>query len=104
MGRKLESTPKSRIKNALRQVWLRSRERAKALKSTGNRCCKCGVKAIVAKGREVKLEVHHDPPILWDGVVQLIYDRLLNVPQFPMCHDCHQQIHDKEKANEDGQI
>ena len=32
MGKKLLTTPRSRVKAALRQVWLRSRERAAALK------------------------------------------------------------------------
>lgn len=91
MGKKLPTTPRSRIKNALRNVWLRSRERASALKATGHRCAKCGVKASQAKGREVKLQVHHIGGINWDGVADLIEQRILRVPQQPLCVGCHEK-------------
>jgi len=97
--KKKPNTPRSRVKNALRQLWLRSRERAAALKSTGNCCDNCGIKQSVAKGRVVKLQVHHDPAINWDGVVDLIFERLLNAPQYPLCEACHKEEH--EKAHED---
>ncbi len=93
MSRKLPSTPRSRIKNALRQVWLRSRERAAALKRTRHCCARCGIKASQAKGREVKLQVHHIGGINWDGVVDLIFERVLNVPQEPLCEYCHAKEH-----------
>ena len=95
MGRKKESTPRSRVKNSLRQLWLRSRERAKVIKEHSNTCMECGVKGSVAKGREVKIQVHHDPPIDWDGVVDLIYERILNCNQYPLCKDCHDKKHNK---------
>jgi len=96
MGRKLPNTPRSRIRAALRQLWLRSRERAKALKDSGYRCVDCGVKQTAAKGKKLTLEVHHEPKIDWDGILDLIAERLLNVPQVPLCKDCHKKRHDKE--------
>lgn len=101
MGKRLLHTPNSKIRAALRQLWLRSRERAKALKETGYCCSDCGIKQSKAKGREVSLEVHHDPKIDWTGVIQLIRDRLLSVPQYPLCKECHKKKHKlKESKNE----
>lgn len=93
MSRRLPTTPRSRIKNALRQVFLRSRERAAALKATGHTCARCGIKASEAKGRVVKLHVHHVNGIDWDGVVDLIITRLLAVPMIPLCVPCHKEAH-----------
>jgi len=93
MGKKLPHTPNSQIKNALRQVWLRSRERAAALKRTGYCCEVCGIKQSVAKGREVKLEVHHINGIDWSGLVDLIRERMLPDPSElePLCVECHRK-------------
>lgn len=95
MGKRQPNTPKSRIRSVLRQLWLRSRERAKALKDTDYHCYECGVKQSAAKGREVKLQVHHDPPIDWGGLLGEIRKRLLDVPQYPLCTDCHKAKHEK---------
>jgi predicted HNH restriction endonuclease len=98
MGRRKPSTPRSRVTHALRQLWLRSRERAAAIKATGHTCIDCGAKQSVAKGREVKIEVHHEPQIDWSGIVDLIFDRILNAPQVPVCKDCHKKRHEKSIA------
>lgn len=90
--KKKPNTPRSRIRSALRQLWLRSRERAKALKDAGYHCQNCGVKQSVAKGREVKLEVHHNPGIDWDGVAEIIETRILRAPQYPLCKTCHKSV------------
>ena len=95
MPRKKPNTPRSRIKNALRQLWLRSRERAAVMKKSGYCCVDCGIKQSAAKGKVVKLEVHHEPKIEWAGVTQLIFDRLLNVPMIPLCKECHRKRHEK---------
>ena len=95
MSKKRPHTPNSRIRAALRQLWLRSRERAKALKESDYKCVDCGVKQSTAKGRKVTLEVHHDPPINWTGIIDLIRQRLLEVPQVPLCKDCHKARHDE---------
>ena len=100
MGKKQPNTPRSRIKSALRQLWLRSRERAAAIKKSGRRCVDCGVKQSAAKGKKVTLEVHHEPMIDWTGVVQLIFDRLLNAPQVPLCKDCHRKAHERMEDEE----
>lgn len=99
MGKKLPYTPNSRITAALRQLWMRSRERAKALKRTGYRCYDCGVKQTTAKGKQVKLEVHHSPHIDWTGVREWIRKVLLDVPQVPLCKKCHKERHDKVKRH-----
>ena len=91
MGRKLLTTPRSRIKNALRMVWLRSRERAACLKAAGHRCERCGVKSSAAKGREVKLQVHHRDGIDWEGIVSGIIAAMLPDPSRleALCEACH---------------
>ena len=98
MGRKLPTTPRSRVRAALRQVWLRSRERAAALKREGNCCERCGRKQSAAKGRELKLEVHHREGIDWDGVIDLVIERILVDPSHleVLCKDCHKGEHENE--------
>ena len=100
MGRKLPYTPNSRIRAALRQLWLRSRERAAALKRT-NYCCEvCGVKQSKAKG--VVLEVHHVNGVLnWDELFSAIRKFLLvsERNQMPLCKSCHDKQHTNFPAN-----
>ncbi len=101
MGKKLPHTPRSRIRSAVRTLWLRSRERAQALKNHGNCCAKCGVKQSAAKGREVKLEVHHLDGIEWEAVIDFIAKNVLQTPDrlMPLCKECHKQTHiDKENG------
>lgn len=90
------------MKNALRMVWLRSRERAAAIKSAQNTCCKCGRKGSVAKGREVKINVHHIHGIDWDGVVDLIFERVLRPPNeyAVVCVECHAKEHQTKGTNQ----
>lgn len=97
MSRKLPTTPRSRIKAALRQVWLRSRERAAAIKRERNTCERCGAKGSQAKGREVKICVHHRKGISWEGVVDLIIARMLPDPDEleVLCTICHDKEHGK---------
>jgi predicted HNH restriction endonuclease len=93
--RRKPETPRSRVKNALRNLWLRSRERATALKHTGYCCSCCGVKQSAAQGREVKIEVHHVDGINWDGLVDLVFERMLPDPSRlePLCKTCHEKRH-----------
>lgn len=98
MRKKSSYTPRSRIRSALRgQLWLRSRERAAALKIAGRKCEACGVKASEAKGKEQKVEVHHREGIDWEKVIDIIYDRILIDPKglIVLCKKCHKQIHKK---------
>ena len=54
MGKKLPTTPRSRVRSALRKLWLSSRERSAALKREEYCCEVCSVKQSTAKGREQK--------------------------------------------------
>lgn len=96
MPKKLPYTPISRIKNDLRRLWLRSRERSAAVKREANTCQHCGRKGSVAKGREVVIEVHHIDGIRWDEIVEYIRMRLLIDPcgLEVYCKECHKNIED----------
>jgi len=102
MGKKSKHTPRSRIRAALRNLWLRSRERADALKLSGKRCAHCGVKETRAKGREVVLNVHHTDGIDWEGIIDLIAERILQdeTKYTVLCKGCHDQEHKMEKIRE----
>ena len=85
-------TPRGRIRGYLRQMWLKSRERAEALKRTNYCCSVCGVKQSKAKGKEQKIEVHHKDGIdNFNVIIDLIMDRLLCDPKKlePLCPICH---------------
>ena len=100
MGKKLAYTPNSRIKSALRQLWLRSRERAAALKRDGYRCS-CGKKQSRAKGKEVYIEVHHQEGILnWSDVYEFLRAGLLCGPEklIVLCQECHKKAEMREKG------
>ena len=103
MGKKLATTPRSRVRAALRRVFLRSRERAAALKRTLHCCERCGVKASVAKGREVKLHVHHKGRVTnWDKVIDSVFSELLCDPKLleVLCVDCHKKEHADGQTSE----
>ena len=93
-GARLPHTPNGKIRQALRLLWMRSRERSTALKNTGYCCSVCGVKQSTAKGREVKLDVHHLDGIDWDGLFDDIRRRLLHAPDrlAPLCKECHDKM------------
>jgi hypothetical protein len=92
-------TPRSRIVSALRRLWLTSRERHAALKREDYCCERCGRKQSVAKGRELKLEVHHRDGIPdWDALEDLVRRRLLPPPDRleVLCKECHTNHHQEE--------
>lgn len=94
-------TPNSTIRHALRCVWLRSRERTEALRNTDYCCSVCGVRQTAAKGREVKLDVHHVGHVTnWGRIFDVIREELLCDPKLlaPLCRKCHEDIHEKEEA------
>lgn len=95
MGKKLLSTPRSRVRAALRALWLRSRERAAAIKREEGCCELCKAKQSVAKGREVKLEVHHNNGIEWEQMIDYVYRHLLCEPKHltVYCKSCHDKEH-----------
>ena len=98
MGKRLPYTPNSRIKSALRQLWLRSRERAKRLKQDNYTCQRCGKKQSRAKGRKVYIEVHHRHGVCnWDEIYRVIREQLLTNPENleTLCKDCHKKEENK---------
>lgn len=100
MGKRLEYTPNSKIRQALRQLWLRSRERAKTIQRDKYTCQICHRKQSKAKGKEFKVQVHHLENILnWDKLFSAIREYLLCDPKFmqTLCEECHD-----EKTNRQG--
>lgn len=94
INRKLPTTPRSRVRAALSQLFLRSRERAAAIKRTGNRCESCGAKfrpKATTNGPECRVTVHHLEGGAIDEVMDLIFKRLLCDPARlkPLCGSCH---------------
>ncbi len=98
MGRRLPYTPRGHIRQALRRLWLRSRERAGALKRDGYACQACGKKQSKAKGHVQLVEVHHLHPgdIEWERMIKYIYRNLLVPPEelVTLCPGCHAQEHE----------
>lgn len=73
-------------------MWLRSKERATALKREGYCCEVCKVKQSKKKGSEQRIEVHHKKGIgNWDEVVGVIMKEILCDPKEleVLCPDCH---------------
>ena len=98
MGKKLPYTTNTTIRAALRRLWLRSRERAAALKREHSTCQGCGRKASTAKGREFKVAVHHKKGIdNWDELIKAIRKYLLVNPDDleVLCPDCHKKEHER---------
>lgn len=98
MSKKLPYTPKSRIQNWIRRGWTQSRERAKVLKEAKYTCCKCYRKQSRAKGKELKVEVHHKKKINWEKIVEFVRKEVLDKPQECLCVDCHKKETEKQNA------
>ena len=92
MGKRLPTTPRSQVRSALRRLWLRSRERAAALRRDKYTCQLCDRKQSRAKGREVYVEVNHLELIEWDNILAYIYKHLLVEPRLleVLCKPCHE--------------
>lgn len=85
-------TPRNRIKGMLRQIFLKSVERAAVLKRDDYTCVDCGAKQSKKKGFECKVQVHHKKGIhIWDELINLIYKHLLcNLDELEtLCVACH---------------
>lgn len=93
MSKRLEYTPNTKIRQALRKLTLWSRERAAAMKRDKYTCVRCGKKKSTAKGKKVYVEAHHKDGIDWEGLIQLIRERLLPPPEKweCLCDDCHKE-------------
>lgn len=90
-------TPRSRITNTLRRLWLYSRERAEALKLQDRRCQVCGVRESKARDNVQKIEVHHIDGIdVWHEIAELIYAKLLVPPDKLecLCPEHHKEKHE----------
>ena len=87
-------TPRTRVKGMLRKIFLRSAERAAAIKRDHYTCQDCGKKQSVKKGFECKVQVHHKNGIVWDEIIDLIYQKILCDPSElqTLCVDCHNKI------------
>ena len=72
------------------------------MKLQHNTCAGCGAKGSVAKGREVKIEVHHTDGIDWSGLIELIRTRLLQDPSkyTCLCKACHDKQHPERITRE----
>ena len=76
----------------LRQIFLRSRERATAISRDKYTCQKCFRKQSKKKGQEFKVQVHHKKGIdVWSEIMELIYKSLLCDPEEleTLCKECH---------------
>lgn len=106
MGKRLSYTPNSKIKNALRRLFLRSRERAARLKADGYCCQVCGVKQSRRKGHEVYVEVHHKAGVTnWLEIYRVIRENLLCDPEKleTLCNSCHKKLHGKHETTCDNE-
>ena len=91
-AKRLPYTPNGRIQQALRALWLHSRERNAAVKRENNTCERCHTKGSVAKGKEVSIEVHHRKGILnWAEIYKVVRQFLLTDPSHleVLCKPCH---------------
>lgn len=90
-------TPNSQIRSALRKLFLRSRERGMAIKRDIYTCQRCGVKQSKAKGKEVKVEVHHREGVEnWAELIGVVRKYLLCDPEKmqTLCEDCHKRLNE----------
>jgi hypothetical protein len=75
MAKKSQVTTRVRVRSVLRLLWLRSPERRAALKRDHYTCQfpGCNKKQSRAKGKEVKVQVHHMRGIVdWEEVIDFI--------------------------------
>ena len=92
MAQKKPYTPDGMLTSWLRKyIWLRSRERASALKRDKYTCQRCGKKQCTAKGHEVKVEAHHKKGIDWAYLRKAHRKTLLVDPKYieTLCKECH---------------
>jgi 5-methylcytosine-specific restriction endonuclease McrA len=93
MSKRLPNTPRSKVRSAIRQLWLRSRERAAALRRDKYTCQRCGRKQSKAKGKEFSVEVHHKKGIAnWEALIDAVYQWILVDPEHleTLCKECHE--------------
>ena len=101
MKKAAKKTPPAtvRARSAVRRAWMRSKERGLALKRDGYTCQSCGVKQSAAKGREVRVVVHHVDEVRWGGTLQeMAEDMFCDAGRLlTLCVACHKALHKGEK-------
>lgn len=97
--RKKDVTPRSKVRQALRLLSLRSRERAACLKRDAYSCQVCGAKQSKAKGKELSVEVHHVNGAKIESIIDAVYEHLLCSPDYllTVCKYCHEKITQQEQ-------
>ena len=96
MANRQAGTPRGQVRSAIRALYLKSRERAAALKAAGYCCEACGIKQSKAKGKEVAVEVHHTGGIVaWEKIIDLVFQHVLVDPAGlqVLCKSCHDAEH-----------
>ena len=74
------------------------------MKNASYTCEKCGVKQSKAKGKEQKVEVHHEHGICnWDEIIDVIEEQLLCDPEYlqVLCPQCHLEVEHRAKIDKD---
>jgi len=104
MAKKSPNTTNTQIRAACRRLFLRSRERASAIKRDKYTCQECGIKQTRAGKKEdwVYVEVHHKRGVLnWQMVFDAIREGLLCNPDEleTLCKSCHKKHTEAEKNN-----
>lgn len=96
-SRRLPYTPSSQIRNMLNKLFLHSREHQAAQKRDKNTCQDCGRKKSMAKGREVKVQVHHlrEKARYFKSIEKLIRKSWLCNEDYlvTLCPECHDKRH-----------
>ena len=86
MAKKQLRTPNTQIRSAIRQLFLRSRERRRCV--MGADCSECC-------GTE-KPQAHHINPINWERIFRVIREEILNDDLEPLCKECHDKKTESE--------
>ncbi len=91
----MTETPRAQIYGTLRQLWMRSRERAECLKRDSYTCQICHRKQSKKKGQELSVQVHHKQGITnWQKIIDLLREEMLCNPKLltTLCKECHDEI------------
>ena len=95
-------TPDAPLRSWLRRIWMKCNEKAYANKREGYCCEHCGAKNSRAKGKEVRVIIHHKKLINWDKIFRVLRRELLVSPDqlTALCDDCHKAEHIRMKEQE----
>jgi len=93
-------TPDTMLRSWLRRwVWSKCCEKSYTNRREGYCCEHCGVKNSRAKGKEVRVIVHHQKLINWDKIFKVLRRELLVSPNqlTCLCDECHKAEHKRMK-------